>query len=395
MRPHPCPALALAISGLCALAAAHADAPQHGRIPAADPWGIAPHVSSIVVEGRFGGRIFGFDIDADGIEGLLSEAVVHDDGTILAAVETFNTRTGEIIRVVEQVESDADDFITLGIIGGHIGLVEREHEVAFLDVRRTFPYLDPLAGNELNGRWTPPIDDDHLIRSISRNQDSRTIAVYAYDNSENFEPYVFSSNFANHMFGPRIVLTDDSFRTGLDPKLAYNARTNKALLGIQTIGNPFIPPTFALVDLATTATTIFAGVGEGDVNGLAIDPASNVACATTEIDFSVSFYDMQTLSGFSQPLPGATNQLFSGADVAVDTLHHLFLVAQPVSSTAPGTSSIHVYDAQGNLVESIDGFHFSNASNVVPMHIALHPSQRYGYVDGPDPGVTQIQGFTY
>jgi hypothetical protein len=76
-------------------------------------------------------------------------------------------------------------------------------------------------------------------------------------------------------------------------------------------------------------------------------------------------------------------------------VHHLFLVAQPVSSTAPGTSSIHVYDVHGHLVESIDGFHFSNASNVVPLHIALHPAQRYGYVDGPDPGVTQIQGFVY
>ena len=393
MRPRP--ALALAISSFFVLAAARADPPRQDRDPAPNPCCIAPGVASIVVEGRFGGRIYGFDIDANGVEGLLSEAVVRDDGTILAAVETFNTRTGEIIRVVDQVESDSDDFITLGIVGGHIGIVEREHERAFLDIVRTFPYLDPLSGNALNGRWTPPIGSDHLIRAISRTQDSRTIAVYAYDNSERFEPYVFSSNFANHTFGPRVVLTDDSFRTGLDPKLAYNARTKQALLGIQTIGNPFIPPTFALVDLATTATMVFAGVGQGDVNGLALDSGSNVACATTKIDFSVSFYDMHTLAGFSQPLPGATNQLFSGADVAVDTVHHLFLVAQPVSSTAPGTSSIHVYDAQGNLVESIDGFHFSNASNVVPMHIALHPSQRYGYVDGPDPGVTQIQGFVY
>jgi hypothetical protein len=395
MRARLYPALVIGISSALVLGAARAGTPPRERAPASSPWGILPGVSSVIVEGRFGGRIYGFDIDADGIEGLLSEAVVHDDGTLLAAVETFNTRTGEIIRVVEQIESDSDDFITLGIVGGHIGLVEREHELAFLDIERTFPYLDPLSGNALNGRWVPPVDADHLIRAVSRTQDSRTAAVYVYDNSESFEPYVFSSNFANHTFGPRVVLTDDSFRTGLDPKLAYNARMNKALLGIQTIGNPFVPPTFALVDLATTATTIFTGVGEGDVNGLAIDPASNVACATTEIDFSVSFYDMQTLSGFSQPLPGATNQLFSGADVAVDSLHHLFLVAQPVSSTAPGTSSIHVYDADGNLVESIDGFQFSNASNVVPMHIALHPSQRYGYVDGPDPGVTQIQGFTY
>ena len=368
---------------------------DRGVQPASDQSGIAPDVGRIIVQGRYGGRIFGFDIDENGIEGLLSEAAEQDDGTILAATETFNQRTGEIISVLAEIRSEADDFITLGVVGPHIGLVEREHEISFLHIERTFPYLDPLSGNVLNGRWIPPIDQDHLIRAVSRTQSSSTVAVYAYDNSENFRPQVFSSNFAHNTFGPLIVLTDGSFQTGLVPKLAYNDRTHEALLGIQSLGNPFIAPTFALVDLATTETTVFSGVGEGDVNGLAIDPGTSIACATTEIDFSVQFYDLRTLGGFSQFLPGATNQFYSGADVAVDELHHLFLVAQPNSSTAPGTSSIHVYDESGNLFESINGLHFSNASNVVPMHIALHPSMRYGYVDGPDPGVTQIQGFRY
>jgi len=357
--------------------------------------GTVPDVRSIIVQGRFGGRIFGFDIDQDGIEGLLSEAVTQDDGTVLAAVETFNQRTGEIISVVAHIETEVDDFLTLGVVGHHIGLVELEHEVSFLHLVRTFPLLVPLSSNQITGRWIPPIDDDHIIETVSRNQDSSTVVAYAYDNSENFHPQVFSTNVALNTFGPLITLTNESFQTGLIPKLAYNDRTGKALLGIQTIGNPFIPPTFALVDMRDGDTTIFGGVGQGDVNGLAIDPTTNIACSTTEIDFSVQFYTLGNLSGFSQPLPGATNQLFSGADVAVDTLHHLFLVAQPNSSTAPGTSSIHVYDESGNLIESLDGFQFSNASNVVPMHIALHPSQRIGYVDGPDPGVTQIQAFVY
>ena len=383
----------LSCAGGALIALASGAAPDSDVQAASDQSGIAPRVPPIV-QGRFGGRIFGFDIDQNGIEGLLSEAAEQDDGTILAAVETFNQRTGEIIRVVSQTQSKADDFVTLGIVGPHIGLVEREHEITFLHIERTFPYLDPLAGNDFNGRWVPPTDHDHLISTVSRTQTSSTVAVYAYDNSEDFRPQVFSSNFVNNTFGPLIVLTDGSFQTGLVPKLAYNDHTHQALLGIQALGNPFIAPTFALVDLVTTETTTFSGVGQGDVNGLAIDPATNTACSTTEIDFSVQFYDLHTLGGFSQPLPGATNQLFSGADVAVDTLHHLFLVAQPISSTGPG-SSIHVYDAGGNLIKSINGFNFSNASNVVPMHIALHPSQRYGYVDGPDPGVTQIQGFVY
>ena len=88
----------------------------------------------------------------------------------------------------------------------------------------------------------------------------------------------------------------------------------------------------------------FTGVGLGDVNGIGVDPETGTVCTTTEIDFSVEFYDLATQSGSVQALPGAFNQIFSGADVQFDPVNRLFLVAQPVSSTAGSGSSIHVYD---------------------------------------------------
>ena len=83
------------------------------------------------------------------------------------------------------------------------------------------------------------------------------------------------------------------------------------------------------------------------------------------------------------------------ADVEFDPVNHLFLVAQPNSSTASSGSSIHVYDVSGNLIESINGLNFSNAFNVIPAHIALNPGKRTGFVDGPDVAAGQIQSFTY
>ena len=130
------------------------------------------------------------------------------------------------------------------------------------------------------------------------------------------------------------------------------------------------------------------------MNGIAVDSADGIACTTTELDARVEFYNLQKKKGFSRTLPGATSQLQSGTDVEFDSVHKLFLVAQPVSSTGAG-SSIQVYDTKGNFVESLNGFSFSNASNVVAVHIALNPRNRSGYVDGPDSGVTQIQSFTY
>jgi len=87
-------------------------------------------------------------------------------------------------------------------------------------------------------------------------------------------------------------------------------------------------------------------------------------------------------------------QFFSGADVEFDAIHKLFLVAQPNSSSSTG-SSIYVYDTSGNLQETLNGFSFSNAFNVVPAHIALKPGNRTGFVDGPSASVAEIQSFKY
>ena len=387
----------IAIAGYSAASAAEkpvsTTGPTASRGVAVDP-GPAPAIGRVIVHGRFGGRIFGFGIDETGTEGLLSEAQNVGTDEVLAAVETFDLRTGEIIRLLAMTETH-DDFITLGVVGDGVGLVEFEHEIGFLEVERTFHAIIPLESNRFTLEWTPPIGDDHLIEQVSRNQGTSDVAVYASDIGGGFTPIVFRSNVAANTFGPVIPITDENFATGLVPALAYNAHAHQAVLGVQALGNPFVPPVIALIDLNDGTTSVFGGVGLGDVNGIAVDPARNIACTTTEIDFSVQFYDLATHSGFSQFLPGAVSQFYSGADVAVDSQHGLFLVAQPNSSTAPGTSSIHVYDMDGNLVESIDGFHFSNASNVVRMHIALHPAQRFGYVDGPDAGVTEIQGFRY
>jgi hypothetical protein len=124
--------------------------------------------------------------------------------------------------------------------------------------------------------------------------------------------------------------------------------------------------------------------------------AQGIACTTTEDDARVEFYNLATQTGFTVTLPGSGGQqIFSGADVEFDAVHKLFLLAQPTSSSASSGSTIYVYDTKGNLQETLNGFSFSNAFNVVAMHIALNPANRSGFVDGPDSGVTEIQSFTY
>ena len=57
-------------------------------------------VGDVIVHGKLGGLIFGFEVDPDATEGLLCEAVSNPDGTVSARVETFSQATGRIIRVL-------------------------------------------------------------------------------------------------------------------------------------------------------------------------------------------------------------------------------------------------------------------------------------------------------
>ena len=121
----------------------------------------ATGLGKVIVHSKFGGQIFGFDIDQNGTEGVLSEALVQNNGTLLAAVETFSQSSGKILKVVSETQTQ-DDFVTLGVVGASVGLVEHEH-VKGIVVSRTFNTMNPLSSNKITGAWSPPIGTKHLI----------------------------------------------------------------------------------------------------------------------------------------------------------------------------------------------------------------------------------------
>jgi WD40 repeat protein len=229
---------------------------------------------------------------------------------------------------------------------------------------------------------------------VSRSQGIPKVAVFVYDNSGHFTPKVFSSNVGANTFGPVVKITDSNNFGSVPPPIAYDSATNQAVLG----GGPgcfLCRPVIGVVDLVNSTLSEFNGIGFGFINGIAIDPDDGIFCTTTEDDANVEFYDLKAQTGFTVQLPNSGGQQFySGADVEFDPIHKLFFVAQPNSSVSSG-STIYVYDVHGTLQKTLNGFKFSNTFNVIPMHIALNPARRIGFVDGPDPNVTDIQSFTY
>lgn len=344
------------------------------------------------VTSALGGQIFGFDVDANGTEGLLTEAQTLSNGNTLNAVETFDQATGKIIQIVKQSQTKDED-VTLGVVSKSVGLVEHDHVTGIFVTARTYRVLNPLSGNKFDAVWTPGLAQDDIILQVSRSQGQPNNAVFAFENGGDDHSFVFSTNIAKNTVGPFVTLTDTIFDLGTSPQMAYDYKTNQAVLAASTGAVFGPPPTIAIADLTAGTVTEFVGVGAGFINGLAVDSADGIACTTTELDVNVEFYNLANQTGFPIRLPNASNQLQSGADVEFDPVHKLFFVAQPVSSSAATGSAIYIFNPQGGLVRTMNGFNFSNASAVIPVHIALNPKTRSGYVDGPT--VNQLQSFTY
>ena len=347
----------------------------------------------IFVRAKTGGVIFGFDVDQNGTEGFLSEAIVSGDCPY--ATETFDQKTGKIIKVVRKGKSAGcgDDDVTWGVVGSSVGLVEHQHSPTFDHLRMTFPVLNPLDGNQVTGSWLSPFKKTAEIEAVSRNQGTPVNAFQVYDFTTMLE-YVYGSNVAKNEFGPVVQIGSDRGIIGL------NTNTNRAVLTVGT--SPFGIADINQIDLTTGKIESFPGIGSGQVLGIAVDSEDDIAVTTTFGDAGVEFYDLKNQTGFEVTLPlipQNCDDACTGVDVEYDPIHKLFLVAQPISSQQVNSnfSTIYVYNRRGTLLETLNKFNFfSQRFDVFPVHMAIHPSERSGFVDVTNSlGVGAIQSFTY
>jgi len=355
-----------------------------------------PSKPGFLVNSKFGGQILGYDIDQSGTEGLLSEFVAQSSGgSSVVATETFDQATGKILKVVAKKTNTQDDYVTEGILGNHLALVMFEHELSLFHVQRHFHTMLPFTANKFTGVWAPPLTKGNLLGAIGRTQSSDNIAVLELPPSAAV-PLVYSSNVADNTFGPKISL-QPIFNNGefSFPLIVMDSKTNQAVLSA-SFGCRTCAPKIATVNLTSGKIDEFTGLGFGLTNGLAVDPASGMACTTTEIDFSVEFYNLKKHSGIIVTLPGAGGQLQSGEDVEFDPIHHLFLVGQYTSTGNINDPQprIYVYDEHGNLKNTVTGLQRIPIGGAI---MIINPAKRTGFIPlvGTDFTVTQLQSFTY
>jgi hypothetical protein len=362
------------------------------------------HTSSLgpVLETSDGGQIFGFDIDRSGTDGLLASWT----GTEVS-VQTFDETSGKITKTFGvrkgKAVSNGDDYVADGIFAGDVGLVDFQKagipgQTPTHDIYRV---MNPVTAEKFTGSWAPGVKLFYDVQS-AENQATTTSVVYGYQRVGSDLPELVATDVTNKRSSRTIKLSDSQFSLGAQPQLAEDTVNNRAVMATSpsygAAGGP--PPVIATVDLQSGKVSEFGGVscpgsvGCGYANGIAYDSSTGIACTTTELDGGVEFYNVAEETGTHEYMPNGGGQIYAGGYVANDPVNQLFLIAQPFSSTSRSGSSVQVYDESGNFVESINGLDFTDAGSLVlPIKIAINPSKRIGWVNGPK--VDDLQEFSY
>jgi hypothetical protein len=323
---------------------------------------------------KLSGTILGFDIDQNGSDGVLAN---YNGRSLRVSLETFDQTTGKITKVVREASDRKGDYVVQGILARDIGFISY----------KGYALMNPVTDEKLDGTWTPPAGFE--VVQVAENQSSSKQVMLGYDTSEASQPTALVVADIPRGNSTKIPLDQNVFGTGAVPVIAQDPATGKAVIAATDGG--ITHPTLGIVDLKTGKTTTFTGLGYGEVDGIAVDTATDIACTTTGVDAGVEFYNLKTQSGFEVQLPNSGgSELHSGAGVAVDSLHNLCIIAQPVSGNGTQASAIWVADERGDFLEEITGFNFW--FGVGP---AINPTSRIGYIQNPRPEYGSLTGFSY
>jgi len=356
-----------------------------------------------VLSSAYGGQIFGFDVNENGGDGIIDDAVSLSNGGLKSAIETFDINTGKITKIVKTLVSKTsnDELVTFGIGGNDVGLVDEERvTIKNQHVTRNdlFYLLNPVSGQEITGPWTLPDSKNALLWQLAQNQTTSTqLAVVYRISGSNSVPWLYLTDLATNTILKSIPLQifEDNFLL----MFAQDTATDEAVTAISSYpGGP--PPINVVINLKTEKIRQFNGFnngpyGAGGINGLAVDSTTGILCTTTELNAQVEFYKLSDGTGSWAQLPGtgSASQLNSASSVTNDPVNHLFLITQPVSTTG-GNSAVYVYDEKGNLKETINGFTFN--TNLPPsfgLKIVLNPNKRIAWVQSAN--ANQLQQFFY
>src|SRR5437868_4495881 len=346
-----------------------------------------------VLTTKDGGQIFGFDINQNGDDGILATA---------SSVEVFDQDQGKIKKSLGHFVNADSDYVAYGIAAGDVALIA--HEVVpdgQLYPKRHYMVLNPVSGEKFNGTWTPP-KNQIILEQMAEEQSAPFSNLFALSKlNQQEQPLILVSDIAANTFTKIIHLDPGLFGPADGAVLGQYTAGNQAVFALSPDGGAVggIAPINVMFDLSTGEMTQMQGYNNGPfhagyVNGMAVDPNTGIAATTTELNAEVEFYDLNDRSRITAvqlPGTGPADQSCSGANIAVDPVHKLFLVTEYLYCEGGQGSAIIVYNERGEFIETIPGFKFA-IGEPAPV---INRSKRMRWTFGGPNGFSQLLQFCY
>jgi len=191
-----------------------------------------------VLSSAYGGQIFGFDVNQNGNDGIIDDAVSLSNGGLKSAIETFDIDTGKITKIVKTLVSKTanDELVTFGIGGNDVGLVDEERvTIKNEHVTRNdlFYLLNPVSGQQITGPWTLPDSKGALLWQLAQNQTTSTqlAVVYRFSGS-NSVPWLYLTDLATNTILKSIPLP--VFQDNFLLTFAQDTATDEAVTAISS-----------------------------------------------------------------------------------------------------------------------------------------------------------------
>ena len=299
-----------------------------------------------VVTSKFGGTIFGWAIDENGADGILTEVTPPSGSPFTSVVEAFDQTTAKITKVVRKQNGDSGnrELDVDAVLANGVGLIDDERHYGKYTRRDIFYLMAPLSKKRITGTWTRPPGRNFLINDIA-DQQSNPVAVMAatildgvISKPPTFEVVVTdvaTNKILQTLYAPKgdgvdypyFVAEDTTTQHAYVPAANYHSQTVFIDYDIRSghASNNFVAPPFS-----------------GPVAGIAIDSASHMMCTTTASTYSVQMYDLKTKKQtFVGQIPNSGGEGQAGSSIAADPINHLFIVEQP--NSLQGGSEIYVY----------------------------------------------------
>ena len=251
--------------------------------------------------------------------------------------------------------------------------------------------MNPVTGEQFTGKWTPPVKDLSVLLT-AENQATTTSVVYAIELKNDDTPDLIVSDVDTNTFGNVIHLDPSQFFLNTVRSSRRTRSTTVAVMA--TSPSSAAPAAHRRRSPLSTSRWCVDRVHRRLVprqrrlrlrerHRLRLRHGHRVHDDGARRRRRVLHIAKQT--GFHE-LPAQRRRSDVRRERRRKRLHQqLFLVAQPCSSTAPSRAAAsRSIGEDGTFVESINGLNFTDAGSLVlPIRIAINPSTRTGWVNGP------------